>query len=84
MITLLRTLRRKLLGEGKLSKYLAYAVGEILLVVLGILIALQVNTWNLERLDKIEEQATLVAISNEMEENMGSLRDVRKGLTPLF
>ena len=36
--------RKKLLGNGKLGKYLAYAIGEVLLVMIGILLALQVNT----------------------------------------
>ena len=46
MIRFFHTLRRRLLTENRFSKYLLYAVGEIILVVLGILIALQVNNWN--------------------------------------
>ncbi|WP_339893795.1 DUF6090 family protein [uncultured Algibacter sp.] len=46
MIKFFRKIRQKLLTENKFSKYLLYAVGEIVLVVIGILIALQVNTWN--------------------------------------
>ena len=41
-----RRIRQSLLAENKFSKYLLYAVGEILLVVIGILIALQINNWN--------------------------------------
>ncbi|MFX0556507.1 hypothetical protein ACOCEA_06895 [Maribacter sp. CXY002] len=46
MIKFFRKIRRKLLSENKLSKYLIYAIGEIILVVIGILIALQVNNKN--------------------------------------
>lgn len=46
MIKFFRRIRQNLLSENKLSKYLLYAVGEIVLVVIGILIALQLNDWN--------------------------------------
>ena len=48
MITLFRRIREKLIASGSVTKYLLYATGEILLVVIGILIALQVNNWNEE------------------------------------
>ncbi len=46
MIKLFRNIRHKLLNEGKTSKYLKYAIGEIVLVVIGILIALSINNNN--------------------------------------
>ncbi|WP_242157079.1 DUF6090 family protein [Aestuariivivens sediminis] len=46
MIKFFRKIRQKLLTENKFSKYLLYAIGEIMLVVIGILIALQINNWN--------------------------------------
>lgn len=46
MISLFRKIRLKLLNQHRITQYLAYAIGEILLVVIGILIALQINTWN--------------------------------------
>ena len=46
MIKFLRRIRQKLLSENKISKYVLYAIGEIFLVVIGILIALQINNWN--------------------------------------
>lgn len=49
MIKFFRTIRQNLLSEGKTGKYLKYAIGEIILVVIGILIALQINNWNEER-----------------------------------
>jgi hypothetical protein len=50
MIKFFRKIRRKLLTENKFSKYLLYAIGEIILVVIGILIALSINNWNQKRL----------------------------------
>ncbi len=46
MIRIFRILRQRLIAENRVGRYLLYAVGEILLVVIGILIALQVNNWN--------------------------------------
>jgi hypothetical protein len=61
MLRFFRQIRQKLLADNKFSKYLLYAVGEILLVVIGILIALQVNTWKEEREMRKEE---LLLLSN--------------------
>ena len=55
MINFFRKIRKKLLSENKFSKYILYAIGEIFLVVIGILIALQINTQNELRKLKIKE-----------------------------
>ncbi|MEM6516345.1 MAG: DUF6090 family protein [Bacteroidota bacterium] len=55
MIKLFRKIRYNLMEKGKTSKYLKYAIGEIVLVMIGILLALQVNNWNTERLNKQTE-----------------------------
>lgn len=58
MIKFLKKIRRKLLNESKFSRYLIYTVVEIILVVIGILIALQVNNWNEQRkLNKSAERS---------------------------
>ena len=54
MIKFFRKIRQRLLTENKFSKYLLFAIGEIVLVVIGILIALQINNWNAEK--KIEKE----------------------------
>ena len=46
MIKFFRKIRYNLMSENNTGKYLKYAIGEILLVVIGILIALQINNWN--------------------------------------
>ena len=52
MIKFFRKIRRNLLSEGNTGKYLKYAIGEIILVVIGILIALQINNWNENRINQ--------------------------------
>ncbi|WP_019669901.1 DUF6090 family protein [Eudoraea adriatica] len=55
MINFFRKIRQQLLNQNKVSKYLLYAIGEVVLVVVGILIALQINNWNEGRKsDKVE------------------------------
>ena len=58
------------------SKYLRYAVGEVVLVVIGILIALQVNNWNEYRKEKVEEKKILLSLHNEISNNLESLQVV--------
>ena len=55
MINFFRKIRKQLADDNKPLKYLRYAIGEILLVVIGILIALQINNWNQVRLERMEE-----------------------------
>ena len=62
MIKFFRNFRRRLLSDNKISKYLVYAIGEIFLVVVGILIALQVNNWNIQRKTELK--------ADELSENL--------------
>jgi hypothetical protein len=59
--------------QNKIRKYLLYATGEILLVVIGILIALQVNNWNEEWIVQKEVDAILLNLNNEFSENLTQL-----------
>ena len=59
MIKFFRKIRQKMLTENKFSKYFVYAIGEIILVVIGILIALQINNWNEQNKSKKEEMKIL-------------------------
>ncbi|WP_026952516.1 hypothetical protein [Algoriphagus mannitolivorans] len=61
MISFFRKIRQKLLQQNRVTRYLAYAIGEIFLVVLGILIALQVNNWNeIPQLEKQGEHLKII------------------------
>ncbi|RNC92089.1 MAG: hypothetical protein ED555_02985 [Allomuricauda sp.] len=75
MIKFFRRIRQKLLSENKFSKYLLYAIGEIILVVIGILIALQINNWNENRKDRTLEHSTLIEIKNSLELDSKLLKD---------
>jgi len=68
MIKFFRKIRHRLLSENKFSKYLIYAIGEIILVVIGILIALYINNLNTEKQDAI----TLNGYLNNIAENIKS------------
>ncbi|QNJ98136.1 DUF6090 family protein [Constantimarinum furrinae] len=73
MIKFFRKIRQRLLTENKFSRYLLYASGEIILVVIGILIALQINTWNHERLNEKEKKELLAKLHSEFKANKKEL-----------
>ena len=77
MIRFFRQLRQRLLTENRFGKYLLYAVGEILLVVIGILLALQINTWNEDRISKIEEQKYLKRLKQDLLRDVERLGEIR-------
>lgn len=66
MISFLRRIRKSLIDSSSSRKYLLYAVGEIALVVVGILIALQINNWNQNRIDRISEMRVLKSVADEI------------------
>ncbi len=70
MIKFFRRFRQKLLSENKFSKYLLYAIGEIILVVIGILIALQINNWNNNRLDQKQACVYLSNLIIDLQEQL--------------
>jgi len=73
MIKFFRKIRQKLLTENKFSKYLLYALGEIILVVIGILIALQINNSNNQRIEKVREIKYLTNIKIDLNKDIESL-----------
>ena len=75
MIKFFRKIRQRLLAEGNLKRYLLYAIGEILLVVIGILIALQINTWNEWRKDRIKEENILHDLAKNIEINIQTFQN---------
>tara|TARA_R110002073_G_scaffold4213_1_gene27977 strand:- start:117972 stop:118700 length:729 start_codon:yes stop_codon:yes gene_type:complete len=61
--------------ENKTSKYFKYAIGEIVLVVIGILIALQINNWNNNRIEALSEQTTLKSLQIDFKTNINNVND---------
>jgi hypothetical protein len=76
MLTYLKKTGKNLLKEEKLIKYLSYAAGEIIIVVVGIILALYLNNWNHERAnDKLEIQY-YQSLKNQLNEDLNTLIDV--------
>ena len=67
MIKIFRKIRQNLIMENKTSKYFKYAIGEIILVVIGILIALQINNWNEGKKAKEKEHQVLTEIISDLD-----------------
>ena len=77
MIKFFRLIRQNLLSEGKIGKYLTYALGEIFLVVIGILIALSINNWN-ENLNKSNSEKILLSnLREEFSFNLNELKETK-------
>jgi len=70
MFKFFRHIRQGLLSQNKFSKYLLYAIGEIILVVIGILIALYINNWNNHRKERLEETQLLSNLRQEFKNNL--------------
>ena len=66
MINFLRRIRHKMMTEDKINYYVIYAIGEVVLVVIGILIALQIDNWN----DRAKERAVEIKILQEIKNNL--------------
>jgi len=74
MIKFFQKKRYNLITDNS-GKYIRYAIGEIVLVVIGILIALQINYWDLHRQDLAEEQKILLQLKSEYEKNLVQLEE---------
>lgn len=73
MLRFFRKMRKALIPENRFGRYFFYAVGEIFLVVIGILIALQVNNWNEQRKDRIQERNFLVRLEAEVSSDIENI-----------
>ena len=79
MIKFFRRIRQKLLSQGSLNKYLLYAIGEILLVMIGILLALQVNNWNEHRKAQERQQKLYANLKIDFQSRLNELEDFYVG-----
>ncbi|PIB32669.1 DUF6090 family protein [Maribacter sp. 4G9] len=84
MIKFFRKIRQNLLSENKFSKYLIYAIGEIILVVIGILIALQINNANENRKSAKQENLYLKRLLSENRDDINTFKsnisDLERGI----
>jgi hypothetical protein len=78
MIPFFRKIRKKMADDNRPLKYTRYAIGEIVLVVIGILIALQINTWNEEQKRRVEERDLLLVLKRELDLNLKELNKYHK------
>jgi hypothetical protein len=76
MIKLFRNIRQNLLAEGKMSKYFKYAIGEIILVVIGILIALSINNWNEERKTQNTIKGIYAIVKSDLESDIITINGI--------
>lgn len=73
MLKLFNKIRMKTISQNKFGRYFKYAIGEIILVVIGILIALQINNWNIERNNSLQETQILQQLQKEFQANLTEL-----------
>jgi len=73
MINFFRKTRKKMTDDNKPMKYMRYAIGEILLVVIGILVALSINNWNEQRKEIAQEQKILLQLKSDFKKNLKQL-----------
>jgi len=73
MIKFFRHIRQKLIHEGKTVNYLKYAIGEIVLVVIGILIALQIDNWNEKNIENSQELTYYASIKRQLNEDKNAI-----------
>lgn len=76
MIKFFRKIRQQLLSENKFSRYLTYAIGEIILVVIGILIALQINNWNEKQKEKALMTTNIRSIGTEIQTDLNNIKEI--------
>lgn len=73
MIKFFRHIRQSMINQNRTKKYLLYAIGEIILVVIGILIALQINNWNANRIQNKKEAIYLNNIKRDLLEQIEAI-----------
>jgi len=84
MIKFFRKIRQQMINENKTSKYLKYAIGEIVLVVIGILIALSINNWNETRKATNEETKILTALQSDFKVSKTRIEETMKMQQKVF
>jgi len=84
MLRFFKNIRQDLVMKSAVQRYLKYALGEIILVVIGILIAFQIDSWNDDRLDQIQERAYLQSMLTDLREDVREIDAAVDGNTILL
>jgi len=74
MARIFNIIRQRMLKENRFSRYFLYAIGEIVLVMVGILLALQVNNWNAERANRAKEVKYLNGLKADLQIDLINLK----------
>ena len=82
MIPFFRKIRYKQAKDNQFFKYSRYAIGEIVLVVIGILIALQINNWNEKRKDNNKRQFYIQSLQNDLKKDTAQIRQKAQSCAP--
>ena len=75
MLKFFRRIRQDLINNNKTTQYFKYAIGEIVLVVIGILLALQINNWNEERKTKVQQVTFIASLKQDLTSDTKYLKD---------
>ena len=77
MLLFLKKVRRQIITDNKVGRYLLYALGEICLVVIGILIALKINNWNTEQIQKDDARKSYENIKRQIDDDQKGLAEAK-------
>lgn len=81
MLSFFRKIRHGLVENNRISKYLLYAIGEIVLVVVGILLALQINSWKAQEGERQLQVVYLERLINDLEQDLKNMDRVQEAIT---
>jgi hypothetical protein len=82
MIKFFRKIRFDLMEKNKTGKYFKYAIGEVILVVIGILIALSINTWNENKKDRKQEKEFITSVKKDLKQDKFFIKLIIEQLEP--
>lgn len=81
MLRFLRRVRLNSLGNLGFKKYFFYALGEVVLIVIGVLLALQLNNWNNFRLNRFQEKQILVRLAQDLDSSVTRISTMKRAVT---
>ena len=80
MLRFFRRIRKTMISENKVVKYLLYASGEVMLIVIGIMIAISISNWNQNRQDEAKIAEIMKLVQQELQLDIGKKEPTQGGL----